>query len=128
MTATRPAAASDAVLLCHCACPDEVCAHLIARALVNESLAACVNCVPGVLSTYRWQGQVETAREVLLLIKTTSAQLSALTARVLTLHPYDLPELIAVTVCDGHDAYLAWVRESVRLHPASPKDKASDGS
>jgi periplasmic divalent cation tolerance protein len=77
---------------------------------VGEQLAACVNRVPGISSTYRWQGAVTTEREELLLIKTTARRFEALKSRLLELHPYEFPELIAIPVERGHDAYLEWVR------------------
>ncbi|RUL70177.1 divalent-cation tolerance protein CutA [Dyella choica] len=100
----------DRVLLCYCTCPDTASAQRLAQALVNESLAACVNQVPGIRSTYRWRGEVTTDSEDLLLIKTTEARFGALKERLLALHPYELPELIAVPVEHGHAAYLEWVR------------------
>jgi periplasmic divalent cation tolerance protein len=103
----------DTVLLCYCSCPDAACAEAIATALVGERLAACVNRVPGIRSTYRWQGAVTTGDEELLLIKTTAGRFDALKARLLELHPYELPELVAVPVAYGHDAYLDWVRANV---------------
>ena len=99
-----------AVLLCLCTCPDAASAQRLAETLVGERLAACVNRLPGVLSTYRWQGQLHTDGEELLLIKTTDARFEALKARLLELHPYDLPELVALPVELGHAAYLQWVR------------------
>jgi Uncharacterized protein involved in tolerance to divalent cations len=102
--------APDTVLLCCCSCPDATCAQGIAEALVGERLAACVNRLPGISSTYRWQGTVTTDSEELLLIKTTTGRFEALRKRLLQLHPYELPELIAVPVEHGHDAYLDWVR------------------
>jgi periplasmic divalent cation tolerance protein len=105
---------SDTVLLCYCSCPDDERAQHLARTLVAERLAACVNRLPGIASSYRWQGEVITEVEALLLIKTTTARFAALRERLLALHPYDLPELVAVPVERGHDAYLDWVRESVR--------------
>jgi periplasmic divalent cation tolerance protein len=110
---TPPMPIADTVLLCYCSCPDAVSAQRIADALVQERLAACVNHVPGINSTYRWDGAVTTDSEALLLIKTTAARFEALTARLLELHPYDLPELIAVPVERGHAAYLEWVRANV---------------
>jgi periplasmic divalent cation tolerance protein len=98
------------VLLCYCSCPDAASAQAIAEALVGERLAACVNRLPGIQSTYRWQGAVVSDTEELLLIKTTAARFDALKARLLDLHPYELPELIAVPVTCGHAAYLDWVR------------------
>jgi periplasmic divalent cation tolerance protein len=100
----------DTVLLCYCSCPDAACAQAIADALVGERLAACVNRLSGIRSTYRWHGEVTTDSEELLLIKTTIGHFEALKARLLQLHPYELPELIAVPVTHGHEAYLDWVR------------------
>lgn len=103
---------TDTVLLCYCTCPDDASAQALAEALVGESLAACVNRLPGVQSTYRWQGELVTDAEELLLIKTTAARFEALRTRLLQLHPYDVPELVAVPVERGHPAYLEWVRGS----------------
>jgi len=88
-------------------------AERIGGALVERGLAACVNVVPAVVSIYRWQGQVEKAEERLLLIKTRADRFSAVRDAVVALHPYDLPEVIAVPVAGGHAPYLAWVDESV---------------
>ena len=103
------------VLLAYSTCPDAASAQAIAHALVEERLAACVNQVPGVTSTYRWQGRVETASEVLLLIKTTADRMEDLAARLRALHPYELPELIAVEVRTGLPAYLDWVAAQTSL-------------
>lgn len=108
-----PQTSPDTVLLCYCSCPDSACAQAIAETLVNERLAACVNRLAGISSTYRWQGAATTEREDLLLIKTTAGRLDALKARLLALHPYELPELIAIPVELGHAAYLDWVRQNV---------------
>lgn len=102
------------VLLCLCTCPDTASARVIAEALVTERLAACVSRLPGLQSTYRWEGAVEHADEVLLLIKTGADRLDAVTARVQALHPYELPELIAVEAAGGLAPYLAWVAEQTR--------------
>ena len=96
----------NAVLLCCCTCPDAASARRLAETLVGERLAACVNRLPGVLSTYRWQGELSTDGEELLLIKTTVARFEALKLRLLELHPCELPELIALPVERGHAAYL----------------------
>jgi periplasmic divalent cation tolerance protein len=103
-----------AVLACYCTCPDLVSAERLAEALVGERLAACVNVLPGLRSVYRWQGTVEHADEVLLLIKTTRERLDALAARVQALHPYELPELLAVEAAGGLPAYLDWVAAESR--------------
>jgi periplasmic divalent cation tolerance protein len=102
-----------AILLCLCTCPDAASAQKLADVLVTERLAACVNRLPGVFSTYRWQGELNTDGEELLLIKTTSARFEALKARLLELHPYELPELIALPIELGHAAYLDWIRAGV---------------
>ncbi|WP_147653138.1 divalent-cation tolerance protein CutA [Vulcaniibacterium gelatinicum] len=102
------------VLICYCTCPDAASADALALALVEERLAACVNRLPGLRSVYRWQGAVEQAEEVLLLIKTTTERLPALTARLRALHPYELPELVAVEAAGGLPDYLAWVVEQTR--------------
>lgn len=102
------------VLIAYCTCPDAASADVLARALVAERLAACVSEMPGVRSTYRWEGRVEHGNEVLLMIKTTREQLDALTARVRALHPYELPELIAVEAVGGLAPYLDWVVEQTR--------------
>jgi periplasmic divalent cation tolerance protein len=81
----------------------------IARALVEERLAACGNVVPGLRSIYRWEGKVQDDAEALLVLKTTRARFEALRERVLALHPYEVPEVIAVPVEAGSAAYLAWI-------------------
>jgi periplasmic divalent cation tolerance protein len=102
------------VLTCFCTCPDAASAEAIARALVEERLAACVNQLPGLRSVYRWEGRVECGDEVLLVAKTTRDRFDALTARVQALHPYELPEVLAVEVAGGLAAYLDWVAEQTR--------------
>lgn len=104
------------VLIVYCTCPDAASADALAQALVSERLAACVNVLPGVRSTYRWQGKVDTSDEVLLLIKTTRGRLDALSARVQALHPHELPEVLAVEVHGGLAPYLDWVAEQTRDH------------
>lgn len=94
--------------------PDGAAAERLARALVRERLAACVNLVRGVRSVYRWQGRIEEDGETLLLMKTTAAGLGALRRRLLVLHPYDTPEFLAFEVGEGSPEYLRWVADSVR--------------
>jgi periplasmic divalent cation tolerance protein len=91
--------------------PDEASAATLAAYLVEHRLAACVNQLAPCRSIYRWQGRVETATEIPLLIKTTRERYAAVETAVLALHPYDVPELIAVPVSTGLPAYLAWVGE-----------------
>ena len=85
----------------------------IANALVEERLAACVNVVSAIDSVYRWEGQVTTDREVLLIIKTTDERYQALEQRVKQLHTYSTPEVIAVKIERGSSDYLSWLRDSV---------------
>ena len=95
-------------------CPDEACANRIALAVVEAGLAACVNLLPRVQSVYRWQGAVESASEVPLLIKTTAARYDALEAAIRDLHPYDVPEIIALPIAQGLPAYLDWLAAETR--------------
>lgn len=100
-------------LLCLSTCPDGDTAARIAHVLVEERLAACVNRMPGITSTYRWEGKVHEDNEVLLLIKTTRERFATLRTRLAELHPYEVPELIALEIADGLPAYLNWLaRES----------------
>jgi len=94
-----------------CTCPDEDVAGHIAAALVEEDLAACVNVLPRVLSIYRWQGSVERDTEALMIIKTTAGRYAALEKRVQALHPYELPEIIAVPIAAGLQGYLDWLEQ-----------------
>jgi|SRR5690348_1526809 len=96
-------------LLCLSTCPDAETAARIARTLVEERLAACVNRLPCVASTYRWQGKIHEDAEVLLLIKTTRERFDALRDRLAELHPYEVPELVAFEIADGLPAYLEWL-------------------
>ncbi|MGC8817116.1 MAG: divalent-cation tolerance protein CutA [Candidatus Hadarchaeum sp.] len=88
-------------------------ANKIARALVSERLAACVNIVPQVSSIYRWQGKVARSRELLLLIKTSTKEMDRLMARIKELHSYQVPEIISVKVQRGWPQYLKWLKESL---------------
>jgi periplasmic divalent cation tolerance protein len=97
--------------------PDLTVAGEIGRRLVEEGLAACANLVPGVRSIYRWQGAVHDDAEVLMIVKTRAALVGALAARVRALHPYELPEVVALPVAAGSAPYLAWVREAAGAAP-----------
>ena len=103
-------------LIVYCSCPDEASAGSLAAALVGEHLAACVTALPGARSTYRWQGRIEQATETVLMIKTTAARLEALTARIVALHPYELPEVLAVESAGGLPPYLEWIAEQTAAH------------
>lgn len=97
-----------------CTCPDRPVADRIAEALVNESLAACVNILGGVTSVYRWEGKLERGEEVLLVIKTAADRLPELEARIRALHPYTVPEIVALPITEGFSGYLAWIDETTR--------------
>ena len=100
------------------ACPDAEHARRIATALVEERLAACVQIVPGIESVYRWKGAIETANETLLLIKTAQSKWDGLLAAVQRLHPYEVPEILAVPVERGLESYLDWMDGAL----TSPKE------
>jgi len=92
-------------------CPDEEVANAIALAVVEGRLAACVNILPRAQSIYRWQGRIESATEIPLLIKSTAASYPALEQAIRALHPYEVPEIIALPIERGLPAYLNWVAE-----------------
>jgi periplasmic divalent cation tolerance protein len=95
-------------------CPSTEKAAEIARVLVEERLAACGNVVPGIRSIYRWEGKVHDDVEALLFLKTVPGRFEALRQRVESLHPYQVPEVIALPVEAGHAGYLDWIAESTR--------------
>lgn len=97
-----------------CTVPDRGSGEKIAQALVEERLAACVNLVPGVVSTYRWEGAVKQEDELLLLIKTNGARFEAVQERVMALHPYDVPEIIAIPITMGSADYLKWLSDNLK--------------
>lgn len=107
---TRPPATVTAVLT---TAPDKSVAESLASSVVEERLAACANLIPGVTSIYRWEGEIRTDAEVLVVFKTTDDRFNALRDRVLELHPYDVPEVLALPVPEGSADYLDWVREEV---------------
>jgi len=94
--------------------PDEAIADAIGRAVVENGLAACVNCLSGVKSIYRWQGEIEQATEVSLLIKTTQTRYAELEAAIKEMHPYQVPEIIALPVVLGWQPYLNWIVDETR--------------
>lgn len=106
-----PAPTPDALVVL-CTCPDEPTATGIATALLAEELAACVNCVAGIRSMYRWEGQIRNDTEVLLVIKTSRSRYGALETLVRARHPYELPEIIALPVVAGARDYLDWIRQA----------------
>jgi periplasmic divalent cation tolerance protein len=94
--------------------PSEAKAAEVARVLVDERLAACVNLVPRIRSIYRWRAEVCDEVETLAVVKTTADRVDGLTARLVELHPYEVPEAIVVPIDGGHAPYLAWVTDSTR--------------
>jgi periplasmic divalent cation tolerance protein len=100
------------IVLCTAGSQDE--ARKIARHLVEQRLAACVNIVPRVESIYRWQERVESSEEWLLLIKTTLKNFPSVRAAIQELHSYELPECVAISIEDGSPGYLEWIDQSVK--------------
>jgi periplasmic divalent cation tolerance protein len=111
---------ADSVMIALSTCPDENSAASIAATLVKEGLATCVNRIGPVRSTYVWDGRLHDEPEILLLMKTTAGRLSTLEARLKELHPYELPELVALPVTGGNERYLDWVRSGVRGAAPNP--------
>jgi periplasmic divalent cation tolerance protein len=99
----------EQVLLVLTNMPDAQSAQAMARQLVEQKLVACVNCLPGVRSVYRWQGAVEEAEEITLLMKTTQTRYPELENAIRHIHPYEVPEIIAMPVNAGWKPYLDWV-------------------
>ncbi|NID16049.1 divalent-cation tolerance protein CutA [Luteibacter yeojuensis] len=95
------------------ACPPGEPADALARGLVEGGLAACVNRLPGMRSTYRWKGETVTEDEDLLLVKTVRGAFAAVEAFVLANHPYEVPEIVALPLVEGHAPYLAWLESAV---------------
>jgi periplasmic divalent cation tolerance protein len=96
-----------------CTCPDQATARQLADKLVEIQLAACVNIVSGLESVYRWQGRIEHDQELLLLIKTRRQAVEQLSDAIRALHPYELPEVIAVPIVAGLNPYLQWIENNV---------------
>jgi periplasmic divalent cation tolerance protein len=107
----------DKILIALTTCPIGEIAEHIANVLVTERLAACVNRVPGIISTYIWNDRLRIDAEVLLIIKTTESRFDILKTRLIALHTDELPELIAIPVCAGAENYLSWVRDTVKSSP-----------
>lgn len=92
--------------------PDMVTAERLAERLVDERLAACANIIPGIVSIYRWDEQVQRDDEILIVLKTEQARIEEVRERVVTLHPYDVPEVVVLPIMDGHAPYLEWLTRS----------------
>ena len=89
-------------------------AEKIAKVLVDAKIAACVNIIPQVTSIYRWQGKIESASELLLIVKTVAEHTESVRRKILEVHSYDVPECIVLDVAGGSEPYLAWITESTR--------------
>ena len=109
--ALEPTMQSD-TLLVMTTCPDAEHAETLAVHLIERQLAACINQLPGIRSVYRWEGELKSGSEVMLMIKTPADKWPALEAAIKAEHPYELPEIIAVPVTAGLPAYLNWISES----------------
>ena len=115
MAATPPPSPAAIVVLTTVASPDD--ATALVAALLDERLVACGTCLPAARSLYRWQGARQEAAEVVILLKTTTERLDALERAFTRLHPYDVPELLALPVAAGAAPYLAWLASSVTPVP-----------
>ena len=104
---------SDSRLVVLSTAPDDEVAAQLAATLVGDRLAACVNVVGGVRSFYRWEGQVQIDDEVLIIIKTDAAHLEQLTERLVSEHPYECPEVVALPIAGGYEGYLSWLSGSL---------------
>ncbi|MFL9927410.1 divalent-cation tolerance protein CutA [Herbaspirillum lusitanum] len=105
---------AEQVLLVFSNLPDQPLAETLARMLVEQGLAACVNILPPVQSIYRWQGKLEQASEVSLMIKTTQARYAELEAAIRAAHPYEVPEILAIPAGAGLPSYLQWVVDETK--------------
>jgi len=97
-------------------CPDQASADKLAAALIDQGIAACVSIVPGIRSLYRWQGQIESSQEHLLLIKTTRSHYNSVQQLICTQHPYELPEVLAVPIEQGLGDYFNWIDSNLSRH------------
>jgi periplasmic divalent cation tolerance protein len=105
---------ADQILLAISTFPDAETANRVAEALVEEKLAACANIIPAVHSIYRWKEKIETAGEVMVLLKTTEDRLVELQEKLRSVHPYEVPELICIKIDRGSPDYLRWVIDNCR--------------
>ena len=98
-----------------CTVPDADTAERIANAVVESKSAACASIVPGLTSVYRWKGEICRSAELLLIMKTTAERYKTLERQIRSLHPYEVPEIVAVEIAEGSADYLSWIDESTRL-------------
>ncbi|MGI9291699.1 MAG: divalent-cation tolerance protein CutA [Gammaproteobacteria bacterium] len=99
-------------LIILCTCPDDAVAAELSRRLIEQGLAACINRFGGLTSVYKWEGEMKEGTEVQLVIKTSEQAVERLIEELKQLHPYELPEIIAVPITAGYNPYLEWIRES----------------
>lgn len=104
-------------------CPNRRHAQRLANTLIQQRLAACINILPVVQSLFWWQGRVDRARETLLIIKTSARRFEALRRSVCALHPYDVPEVIAIPIRKAHGPYLRWIHACLRRPSASARHR-----
>jgi periplasmic divalent cation tolerance protein len=102
----------DQLIVVYCTCPDARTAEYIAEIAVSELLAACASIIPGLNSIYRWQGKVYRTSEVLLILKTQEITYQLLETRICELHPYEVPEIIALPIHAGATHYLDWLKDN----------------
>lgn len=105
------------IVLSTCETPED--ARRIARHLVEQRLAACVNIVPQATSVYRWKGEIQEAAELLLIIKSSRPLLAALQRELARVHPYEIPEIVSLPIIDASHSYLAWLDSQLRLPPGA---------
>ena len=98
-----------------CTVPDADTAERIANAVVESKSAACASIVPGLISVYRWKGEICRSAELLLIMKTILERYKTLERQIRSLHPYEVPEIVAVEIAEGSADYLSWIDESTRL-------------
>ena len=103
------------ILLVICTFPDAAVARQIGTALVEKQLAACVNLIPGMESVYRWQGKVESAAEVMAVFKTSAAVFPEFERELAAMHPYEVPEIVAIEPAAVAETYAEWVVENLRV-------------
>jgi periplasmic divalent cation tolerance protein len=112
--------------VCLVTVPDRDTGETLARCLLEQRLAACVNLVPGCRSLYWWDNAICCDDEVLMIVKTAAAQLDELTAHVLSNHPYACPEVVALPIDSGSPAYLSWLSQSLRAAPSGSGQLSED--
>jgi periplasmic divalent cation tolerance protein len=103
------------ILMVYCTCPDQEAGTELATLLVERGLAGCINILPGITSIYKWHGEMKSGTEVLLLIKCPADKYPELQRTILEQHPYELPEIIAVSLKTGLPAYLNWIRDETSI-------------